>query len=185
MYTCGECNILTFWDISGDIYIYTYIHIYIYIYIYYYHIISYVSYASKYNGYPLPILDKPQELVLLLLQERLKGIDATTSAVDAGSIWLLSYEMTWILNGIDSYSMIFRIYPESIPQSWQRGYWYHLLVPIDVPRHYVNWWYTLAKLHRSTEPNWNEDEGRSRLEEPPRTMAGSRLWLTKSWTVSA
>lgn len=47
-----------------------------------------------YNGYPLPTLDKPQELVLLLLQERLKGIDATTSAVDAGSIWLLSYEMT-------------------------------------------------------------------------------------------
>ena len=98
MYTCGECNILTFWDISGYIYIYIYICICIY-----YHIISYaniyiynhiISYANIYNGYPLPILDKPQELVLLLLQERLKGIDATTSAVDAGSIWLLSYEMT-------------------------------------------------------------------------------------------
>jgi hypothetical protein len=87
MYTCGECNILTFWDISGYIYIY-----YIYIYLLSYYIIC--KYIYIYNGYPLPTLDKPQELVLLLLQERLKGIDATTSAVDAGSIWLLSYEMT-------------------------------------------------------------------------------------------
>ena len=78
--------------------IYTYIYVYVYIIILY-HMQIYIynhiiSYANIYNGYPLPILDKPQELVLLLLQERLKGIDATTSAVDAGSIWLLSYEMT-------------------------------------------------------------------------------------------